>query len=60
MRMVLYPAMVPIFLREMRAVEGAAWWETAACVGSQVRWRPKTKEQGKSPGMGRAAGGVWA
>ncbi|KAI3425329.1 hypothetical protein D9Q98_009093 [Chlorella vulgaris] len=36
MRMVLYPLMVPIFLREMRAVEKAAWWETLACVGSQV------------------------
>jgi hypothetical protein len=39
MRMVLYPAMVPVFLHEMRAVEGAAWWETLACVGSQVRRR---------------------
>lgn len=36
LRMLLYPAMVPVFLHEMRAVEAASWWETLLCVGSQV------------------------
>ena len=41
MRMVLYPALVPVFLREFRKMEameggGAAWWESLLCVGAQV------------------------
>ena len=34
--MVLYPALVPFFLRNMRDVEKAPWWETTAVVGSQT------------------------
>ena len=39
--MVLYPALVPVFLREFRKMEameggGAAWWESLLCVGAQV------------------------
>lgn len=35
MRLVVYPALVPVFLSEMRAA-GASWWETLVCVGAQV------------------------
>lgn len=36
MRCILYPVMVPVFLREMQLVEHAPWWHTLACVGAQV------------------------
>ncbi|KAI7844909.1 hypothetical protein COHA_001557 [Chlorella ohadii] len=36
MRCILYPVMVPVFLREMQLVEHAPWWHTTACVGAQV------------------------
>lgn len=39
MRCILYPIMVPVFLREMQLVEHAPWWHTTACVGAQVRRR---------------------
>lgn len=35
MRLVVYPALIPVFLSEMRAAR-ASWWETLVCVGSQV------------------------
>lgn len=36
MRCILYPIMVPVFLREMQLVEHAPWWHTTACVGAQI------------------------
>ncbi|KAL4431312.1 hypothetical protein ABPG75_006568 [Micractinium tetrahymenae] len=35
MRLVVYPALVPVFLSEMRAAR-AGWWDTLVCVGAQV------------------------
>ncbi|KAL4438481.1 hypothetical protein ABPG77_000129 [Micractinium sp. CCAP 211/92] len=35
MRLVVYPALIPIFLSEMRAAR-AGWWDTLICVGAQV------------------------
>ena len=49
LRLVLYPALVPVFLAEMRA-ESASWLETLVCVGSQV---------GQSAGRLRSAQGAW-